>query len=248
MDKFQEKLEPLREKLNVELGRVKGKKDKEPWEEWEIPRVAEDPWDVPTQKLFNELKSEQARDENANPGKLDKYLHAINHNLKRDYTLQTLPDRPADSWPEPAQKIQADWWQQRIARQKDIDASIAAKAEHEYLYDKPYEDKKKVRVAGPFTVESLSPHRVMVVDENDEIIDTLAEAKGDYAEERDFVQMILENLKTAGVQQAHKVDKINIITLMEKRLRPSNMRIWLRKTDGCGWRVMSCIVWWRGIQ
>ena len=53
----------------------------------------------------------------------------------------------------------------------------------------------------------------MVVDENDELIDTLAEAKGDYAEERDFVQMILENLKTAGVQQAHKVDKINFTSL-----------------------------------
>ena len=48
-----------------------------------------------------------------------------------------------------------------IARQKEIDASIAAKAEFEYLYDKPYEDKKKVRVAGPFTVESLSPHRTL---------------------------------------------------------------------------------------
>ena len=53
-------------------------------------------------------------------------------------------------------KLLADWWQARIARQKEIDASIAAKAEFEYLYDKPYEDKKKVRVAGPFTVESLS--------------------------------------------------------------------------------------------
>ena len=51
--------------------------------------------------------------------------------------------------------------------------SIAAKAEFEYLYDKPYEDKKKVRVAGPFTVESLSPHRVLGVDENDELIDPL---------------------------------------------------------------------------
>ena len=48
---------------------------------------------------------------------------------------------------------------QRIARQQEIDASIAAKADFEFLYDKPYEDKKKVRVAGPFTVESLSPHR-----------------------------------------------------------------------------------------
>lgn len=45
----------------------------------------------------------------------------------------------------------------RIARQQEIDASIAAKADQEFLYDKPFEDNKKVRVAGPFTVESLSP-------------------------------------------------------------------------------------------
>ena len=64
-------------------------------------------------------------------------------------------------------KLHADWWQARIARQKAIDASIAAKAEFEYLYDKPYIDSKKVRVAGPFTVESLSPHRVLTVGAND---------------------------------------------------------------------------------
>ena len=75
-----------------------------------------------------------------------------------------------------AKKLHAEWWQARIARQKEIDASIAAKAESEYLYDKPYEDNKKVRVAGPFTVESLSPHRVLGVDENDELID-LAEKR-----------------------------------------------------------------------
>src|SRR6185437_11380406 len=65
----------------------------------------------------------------------------------------------------------SEFWNLRIARQKEIDASIAAKAEFESLYDKPYEDKKKVRVAGPFTVESLSPHRVLGVDEHDELID-----------------------------------------------------------------------------
>ena len=75
-------------------------------------------------------------------------------------------------------KLHADWWQARIARQKEIDASIAAKAEFEYLYDKPYEDKKTVRVAGPFTVESLSPHRVLGVDENDELIDPIAKRHG----------------------------------------------------------------------
>ncbi|MDZ7583802.1 MAG: site-specific DNA-methyltransferase [Thiobacillus sp.] len=107
----------------------------------------------------------------------------------------------------------ADWWQARIARQKEIDASIAAKAEFEFLYDKPYQDKKKVRVAGPFTVESLSPHRVLAVDENDELIDRATEPEPGYGEERDFVQIILENLKTAGVQQAHKEDKISFTAL-----------------------------------
>jgi adenine-specific DNA-methyltransferase len=121
--------------------------------------------------------------------------------------------RDADAkWPEAAKKLHADWWHARIARQKEIDASIAAKAEFEYLYDKPYEDKKKVRVAGPFTVESLSPHRVLGVDENDDLIDAIAESKDGYGE-RDFVQIILENLKTAGVQQAHKEDKINFTAL-----------------------------------
>ncbi|OGA96369.1 MAG: DNA methylase [Burkholderiales bacterium RIFCSPHIGHO2_12_FULL_61_11] len=109
------------------------------------------------------------------------------------------------------------WWDARIARQKEIDASIAAKAEFEYLYDKPYDDKKKVRVAGPFTVESLSPHRVLGVDENDELIDPndpkVAERQAEYNAERNFVQIILENLKTAGVQQAHKENKIDFTSL-----------------------------------
>ena len=101
----------------------------------------------------------------------------------------------------------------RIARQKEIDASIAAKAEFEYLYDKPYEDKKKVRVAGPFTVESLSPHRVLGVDENDELIDPKRQVSG-ADETQSFAQMILENLKSAGVQQAHKEDKIVFTSLV----------------------------------
>ncbi|HQP25628.1 MAG TPA: hypothetical protein PLP16_10705, partial [Smithellaceae bacterium] len=105
------------------------------------------------------------------------------------------------------------WWQYRIARQKEIDASIATKAEYEYLYDKPYEDKKKVRVAGPFTVESLLPHRVLGVDENDDLIDDLKDPSSAYGTVRDFTQIILENLKIAGVQQAHKEDKIVFTSL-----------------------------------
>src|SRR6185295_17529399 len=97
-----------------------------------------------------------------------------------------------------------------------IDGSIAAKADFEYLYDKPYEDKKKVRVAGPFTVESLSPHRMLGVDENDDLIDPMQNWKADHGagkDGQDFAQMILENLKTAGVQQAHKEDRIAFTSL-----------------------------------
>jgi adenine-specific DNA-methyltransferase len=111
-------------------------------------------------------------------------------------------------WPDAVKKLQTDWWQARIGRQKEIDASIAAKAEFEYLYDKPYDDKRKVRVAGPFTVESLSPHRVLGVDENDELIDGLKENGSEYGTKKSFPEMILENLKIAGVQQAHKEDRI----------------------------------------
>jgi adenine-specific DNA-methyltransferase len=111
-------------------------------------------------------------------------------------------ESPAD-WSRDAQSLVAEFWKLRIARQKEIDASIAAKAEFEYLYDKPYDDKRKVRVAGPFTVESLSPHRVLGVDEDGELIDSAGEGRAGYSDEQSFAQMILENLKTAGVQQAH---------------------------------------------
>ena len=100
-EKWQETLEPLRQKLNGALGKS--------WEEWEIPREAD------------------------------------------------------EDWPSAALAAHAAWWEARIARQKKIDASIAAKADHEYLYDKPYTDNARIRVAGPFTVESLAPHRMLAV-------------------------------------------------------------------------------------
>ncbi|MDA3935018.1 MAG: site-specific DNA-methyltransferase, partial [Gammaproteobacteria bacterium] len=148
---------------------------------------------------------------------LEPLREQLNRALKQKWEEWEIPREAEEKWSDTAKKLHADWWQARIARQKEIDASIAAKAEHEYLFDKPYPDKKKVRVAGPFTVESLSPHRVLGVDENDELIDpkakNLADAKTGYRDERDFVQIILENLKTAGVQQAHKEDKITFTSL-----------------------------------
>ena len=44
---------------------------------------------------------------------------------------------------------------------EEIDAAIARHADQELLFDQPYENSKAIRVAGPFTVESLSPHRML---------------------------------------------------------------------------------------
>ena len=121
-----------------------------------------------------------------------------------------IPREAGADWPDEAKTAHAAWWEARIARQTEIDASIAAKADTEYLYDKPCADAGRVRVAGPFTVESLSPHRMLAVDENDEVFHALTDDRLGYA---DFAAMILENLKTAGVQQAHKEDRIAFAAL-----------------------------------
>ncbi len=143
--------------------------------------------------------------------KLEPLREQLNAALKNSWQEWEIP-RDADAkWPDAAKKLHADWWQARIARQQEIDKSIAAKAEFEYLYDRPYEDKRKVRVAGPFTVESLSPHRMLGVDEDDGLIDPLQ--VNDKPVGTPFEQMILENLKAAGVQQAHKADRITFTAL-----------------------------------
>lgn len=142
---------------------------------------------------------------------LEPLREALNKALGKQWQEWGIPREADAKWSEVAKKLHAEWWQQRIARQKEIDASVAAKAEFEYLYDKPYEDKKKVRVAGPFTVESLSPHRVLGVDEEDNLIDHVAETQAEYGQ--DFASLILANLRTAGVQQAHKADKIEFTSL-----------------------------------
>ena len=148
---------------------------------------------------------------------LEPLREQLNAALKEKRQEWDIPREADARWPEAAKRLHAEWRKARIARQQEIDASIAAKAEFEYLYDKPYENRKKVRVAGPFTVESLSPHRVMGVDENDELIDPSQPRAGErgsgYIDKQSFPQMILENLKAAGVQQAHKDDRIVFTSL-----------------------------------
>ena len=128
---------------------------------------------------------------------LEPLRQQLNAALNMEWQEWQIPREAQPGWSEAARKLHADWWQARIGRQKEIDASIAAKADSEYLYDKPYQDNKKVRVAGPFTVESLSPHRVLGVDENDELIDPMAAPSDPAAAAQSFPHLILENLRTA---------------------------------------------------
>ena len=145
---------------------------------------------------------------------LEPVRTALNTALETEWEEWEIP-RDADvSWPAEARELHTRWWDLRIARQKEIDASIATHAEYEYLYDKPYEDRSKVRVAGPFTVESISPHRVLDVDENGDVIDGVAEPRNGYSTGYDFGTIILDNLRRSGVQQAHKEDRINFTSLM----------------------------------
>jgi adenine-specific DNA-methyltransferase len=88
---------------------------------------------------------------------------------------------------------------------EEIDAAIARHAETETLYDKPYEDSKRIRVTGPFTVESLSPHRVLSTDEDR----PASEREGERdASARDFVQMVRDNLRKSGVQNTRKQERL----------------------------------------
>lgn len=99
---------------------------------------------------------------------------------------------------------------------EEIDAAIRRHAEYELLYDKPYEDKRKVRVSGPFTVESLSPHRSLAFagsafDGSGSInAETVADASDGDAS---FEQTILANLRAAGIQNGRKDERLTFDTV-----------------------------------
>ena len=89
----------------------------------------------------------------------------------------------------------------------EIDAAIKRHADFELLYDKPVEDKKRVRVTGPFTVESLSPHRSLAFAPAAEpMTERLAAADPNAPT---FEQTVLENLRVAGVQNGRRSERLS---------------------------------------
>ena len=150
---------------------------------------------------------------------LEPLRQQLNSALNQTWEEWEIPRETEEGWPDAAKSAHAKWWEARIARQKEIDDSIARNAETEYLYDRPYVDNSKVRVAGPFTVESLSPHKLIAVDDDGEFLpdadaaDGLRAAPDRSDDEIDFGNVILEHLRTAGVQQAHKEERIKFTSI-----------------------------------
>ena len=138
----------------------------------------------------------------------------LNALLGVEWNEWDIPRSRDNRWPIDVVEVHSKWWELSLARQGEIDASIKAKAAQQYLYDRPYENKARVRVSGPFTVESVSPHRMLTMNENDEFVDTHLSPTVDHRAPQDFSTMILENLRTSGVQQAHKEDGMSFAAIV----------------------------------
>jgi adenine-specific DNA-methyltransferase len=145
-------------------------------------------------------------------GQLQSLLEALNRQLKNEWQDWEMPREVEAKWSSEAKQLHAEWWEARNARRKEIDESIAAHTDFEYLYDKPYEDRKRIRVAGPFTVESLSPHRVLAIDDAGSLVG-VGQPQSEYNAKDDFAKVILDHLKASGVHQAHKEDRISFSSI-----------------------------------
>jgi adenine-specific DNA-methyltransferase len=142
---------------------------------------------------------------------LEKKLNKL---CKQKWEEWEIPRDPAADWSKDAKAALAEWWTLRRKRQEEIDASIVRNSETEILYDKPYEDRKRVRVTGPFTVESLSPHRTISAAEKQARSERFGDGRAlkVYGPDK-FGQMIIDNLRKAGVQNTKKGERLKFDTL-----------------------------------
>jgi adenine-specific DNA-methyltransferase len=96
---------------------------------------------------------------------IEQALAALRQAQGTDMQEWEVPfDFPAD-WPEAARKPFDDFHTARQAMQKKMDASIAAHADQEILYDQPAVSKNKLRITGPFSVEAVPFPTVLSLEE-----------------------------------------------------------------------------------
>ncbi len=179
--------------------------------------------------------------------RLESMREKLNKVLKQSWQQWQVPREANEKWSDAAKEVHVQWREALRARRKEIDESIARNADIEYLYDRPYKVRGVARVAGPFTVESLSPHRVLPMGE-DPYLDELLAAESDEFPRTgggngeagartekdaggsvvtDFVQVVFENLKTAGVQNTKKGERLTL-----ENLRPFASRTGMIQFQG----------------
>jgi adenine-specific DNA-methyltransferase len=158
---------------------------------------------------------------------LDTARAALNTALGTSHQEWEVPRALPASAPPAAHDPHAKFWQARRDRQKQMDAAIARNADTEFLHDRPYQKRNAVRVTGPFTVESLSPHRVLPLPEDDDpaLLDAIADEAGNLPPRRplrpkteapaadDFVTVVIDNLLKAGVQNTRKNERMNFASI-----------------------------------
>jgi len=137
----------------------------------------------------------------------------LNKARKQAWEEWEVPREPGEDWSQADQKLLAEWWELRRKRQQEIDDSIARNADQELLYDQPYEDKSIVRVTGPFTVESLSPHRQLSVAQKKQRADGVDGLSVRVIGPDQFGTMIFDNLRKAGIQNRVKDERLKFDAL-----------------------------------
>ena len=143
--------------------------------------------------------------------KLDPLRTEMNRLINQNWEEWEVPIETDPKWDPEFQKLHREWVSLKRDRQHEMDESTAKYATNETLYDQPYEDRKRVRVTGPFTVESLSPH--FVLDPVDAEAAAPTSASSDVSQ--DYHQHILEHLKTGGVQNRLQEQRITFDWLEE---------------------------------
>lgn len=144
---------------------------------------------------------------------INKHVQDFQKEFDGDIKAWEIPLAEDKSWPASLKKAHKRFIETQMIRDEKIRNSISLKAEYELLFDQPHTDKSTIRVTGPFTVESDSPHRILSVDENDDIIQDNSNNSDIGRSADDFVSVVLDNLAQAGVHQSSKEDKLDFSSI-----------------------------------
>ncbi len=142
--------------------------------------------------------------------RLDPLLKILNAKLpanRDDWKDWEVPMETDPEWPPEFQALHQQWLSLKHQRQREMDASTAQLAKQEILYDQPEVDRNRIRVTGPFTVESLSPH--IVLDPSESEREGVPTPMPPATRSQDYHTHILHHLKTAGVEHRLKDQRMN---------------------------------------